>query len=122
MSITEYRLFFIDEKGAIQARHEFCAADDADASFLAAFLCDACADSSLGYELWSYARLVVSTLTSIGTASNVPTPDEIGAEKQHRILDLEDAFHRSHWRLSRSAKLLAAMGELRQLCDSTEKR
>lgn len=118
---NEYRLFFLDGRAGIQARHEFLAENDAEAKMLAALLFDACSDICAGYELWNYARQIVSTRTGLGMSGRPLTPESISEEWQRYLLDLEEAFRRSHWRLAKSTRLLEASDLLRKALASSKR-
>ena len=110
--MTAYRLFFLDRNGAIQAREEFAAASDDDALILASVVWEACSETYSGYELWSFARRVVSAPDGIGM---IPPPrlDELDVERQERVLALEEMIQRSRWRVAKSEKLLQSVDALR---------
>lgn len=114
MSRNEYRLFFLDEHAAIQARQEFLAADDGEAIIFAALLFDACSEDCSGYELWNGARIVVSTFTGLGTSDGTLTHEDITEKQQRYLLELEEILRHSHWRISKSKKLLEATEILRE--------
>jgi len=111
MSLADYRLYFLDAKGAIQAREEFSAPSDADANFISNAVADACSGSHAGYEVWSFARRVVT-----GTETKpVPSWSDISRNRQERILELEDSIQRSRWRIAQSERLTEKATELRAL-------
>lgn len=110
--MDSYRLFFLDRQGAIQAREDFAAADDTEALILASVVWEACSETYCGYELWSFARRVVSAPDGVGM---IPPPllDALGVAHQERVLALEETIQRSRWRVARSEKLLQSVDALR---------
>jgi hypothetical protein len=111
--VTDYRLFLLDEKGAIQARQELIAEDDETAIALSTIICEACSECYVGYELWSFDRMVMRATESVGKVAQVALSD-ITRDMQERVLDLEDTIQRSHWRVAKSKKLLEATDGLRR--------
>jgi hypothetical protein len=109
--LNEYRVFILDSLGRIEARQGFLAQDDTEAGIFVALLCDACSDNCAGYELWNRERLVISMRMGQGTH---PTLEDISEQRQWNVLKLEETFQQSHWRLSKSKKLLAATEALRK--------
>jgi len=110
--MAEYRIFFLDSKGAIEARQELHAEDDDTAIALSTILFQACSETYSGFELWSFDRRVVAATPGVGKLAEIVL-DEITRDMQQRVLDFEDVIQRSHWRVARSKKLLDAMGALR---------
>ena len=119
--MKDYRLYFLDGRGSIEARQEFRAEDDAEAKILAALLFDACSDTCAGYEVWSDARLVVSTHAGFGTSGTSCTPENVSETLQRNLLDLEDALQRSHWRLAKSKRLQETMAIARERLAALDK-
>lgn len=114
--MAEYRLFLLDEKAAIQARHEFVADDDVTALTLSNLLWQVCNECYRGYELWCFDRRLV--LAPDGTW-RMPPPalDGMSRDVQQQVLDREEALQRSHWRVAKSRKLLDATAALRDRLD-----
>ena len=109
-TMNQYSLFFLDDRNAIQARHDFRTEDDAEAMTIAALLCEACSDVCAGYELWNASRLIMSSRNRMNINGGVPTFDEVTVERQRAIIWHEESVQRSQWQLSRSKKLLALIG------------
>ena len=74
-AMVEYRVFLLAAKGAIEARHEFVADDEASALLIARCLFDACSDSCAGYELWSGRNRLAKFLP--GAATGRPIDGEL---------------------------------------------
>ncbi len=110
--MTVYRLYFLDAKGAIQARQDFTADSDSDATTIGALLWQACADCYQGYELWQTTRRLARESDS--TAPAPPAIERIGSHLQKSVLDLQEMLLDSHWRAARSEGLLAATEKLRR--------
>jgi hypothetical protein len=108
-----YRLYFVDEKGAIQAREEFVAANDADALMVSDLLYRACSDACYSYELWEAERRVIAFDNPRDDLIVAPTDRET-IEIQQITLTLEEALLNSKWRLGRSAKLASEMQVLKE--------
>ena len=102
---TEYRLYFVDENGVIQARGEFAATHD-DAAIIAAELVSrACAKACHAFELWQGDRQVLAFDES--RASTVEPVDRQTLDIQQITLTLEESLQRSHWLIARSKRLIA---------------
>lgn len=112
--MSDYRLFFLDEKGAIQARQEFVAEQDLAAITLSSLVWQACSDVYAGYELWCFSRRVVCALDGIGL---IPPPllEQTAREMQERILAMECELQRSRWRVAKSRRLAEATETIRGL-------
>jgi hypothetical protein len=111
--MAAYRLYFLDAKGAIQARQDFAAEDDREAMTIAGLLWQACVDCYEGYELWQRTRRVARARVDSNPASP-PAIDHIGREMRQRLLELQEALLSSHWRAAHSAALRAATEALRR--------
>ncbi|HXR87521.1 MAG TPA: hypothetical protein VN728_11135 [Stellaceae bacterium] len=103
--MAEYRLYFLDDEGHIQARQGFVAADDADAIESSAFVFDACSDRCVSYELWSGTQLVVQS------CSRMPMIrfESLSAARQDGIITLEAMLQQSHWAIANSTRLLRSL-------------
>lgn len=112
--MSDYRLFFLDDKGAIQARQEFVAEQDLAAVILSSLVWQACSDVYAGYDLWCFNRRVVCALDGIGL---IPPPllEQTAREMQERILVMECELQRSRWRVAKSSRLAKAAETLRGL-------
>jgi hypothetical protein len=108
-----YRLYFVDDKGAIQAREEFVAADDADALVVSDLVYRACSDTCYSYELWEGERRVIAFDTPRRDLIVAPT-DQQTIELQQITLTLEEALQNSNWRVGRSEKLASEMQLLKE--------
>jgi len=111
--VAEYRLYFLDKRGGIAAREEFCAPSDGDAVAIAGIVADACSEKYASFEIWSFARQVIGPLAAIPTVSFA----EVSRGRQEQILQLEDAIHHSHWAVANSRRLLERTSELRALLE-----
>ena len=112
--MPDYRLYFMDAKGAIKAREEFTAPCDEDAAAVSAVIADACSEHYARYEVWSFARLVVKG-PNVGTAPLTVSLEEMRRSRQELALHLEDSIQRSRWRIAQSQRLLEKTNELREL-------
>ena len=110
--MSGYRLYFVDESGAIEAREEFEAPDDDLALAVSDLVCRACSDTCHSYELWQGGRQVIAFAASRAN-SPVGLTDEQTVAVQAIALALEEALQRSRWRMARSAKLIAEMARLK---------
>lgn len=112
--MSDYRLFFLDQQGTIQARQEFAAEHDLAAITLSSLVWQACSDVYAGYELWSFSRRVVCALDGIGL---IPPPllEQAAREMQELILVMECELQRSRWRVAKSRRLAEAAEVLRGL-------
>jgi hypothetical protein len=112
--MTEYRIFFLDRRGAIEARQELFAEDDDAAIALSTIVFQACSEVYGGFELWSFARQVMAVTSGRGKLAEIRL-DEITSAMQQSVLNFEDSIHRSHLRVARSKKLLDATETLRDV-------
>lgn len=110
--LSEYRLFFLDEKGAIEARQELTAENDQTAIALSTIVFEACSEVYSGFELWSFDRRVMAATPGIGKLASIVLED-VTRDMQQRVLEVEDAIQRSHWRVAHSRKLLDSTDALR---------
>jgi hypothetical protein len=110
--MTAYRLYFLDAKGAIQARQDFAASSDTEAKTIGVLLWQACADCYYGYELWQTTRRLARE--SDDTAAPPPAIERIGKYMQKRVLDLQEMLITSQWHAAKSKGLLAATETLRR--------
>lgn len=110
--MAEYRIFFLDSKGAIEARQEILAESDDIAIALSTIVFQACSETYSGFELWSFDRRVMAATAGVGKLAEIVLED-ITRDMQQRVLDFEDTIHRSHMRVARSKKLLDATEALR---------
>jgi hypothetical protein len=104
-----YRLFFLDDKGAIQAREDFAAPDDDAALAVSNLVGRACSDTHHSYELWHGSRRVIGFDSSRGDPG-IDLADQGSLEIQHVTLTLEEA----RWRVARSDKLRTEMEVLKE--------
>jgi hypothetical protein len=111
--MTGYRLYFVDDKGAIEAREEFIAPDDDIALVVSDLVCRACSDACHSYELWQAERRVIAFDGPRADAIVAPT-DQQTVEIQQITLSLEEALTNSRWRISRSEKLLREIQLLKE--------
>src|SRR6185312_17417802 len=100
-----YRLYFVDESGAIQAREEFDAPDDDLALAVANVVFRACSDTCHSYELWQDGRQVIAFGASRAD-SPVGLTDEQTVAVRKIALSLEEGLQGSHWRVGRIEKLI----------------
>jgi hypothetical protein len=112
--MAEYRIFFLDAKGGIEARQELQAEDDETAIALSTIVFQACSETYSGFELWSFDRQVMAATPGVGKLAEIVL-DQIARDMQQRVLDFEDAIQRSHWRVAHSKKLLEATQTLRDV-------
>ena len=59
--ISDYRIYFVDSQGRVQAQHGFRAETDTEAVIIASVMGDACSDRCAAYELRNDARLIFPT-------------------------------------------------------------
>ena len=111
-SMLGYRLFFVDEQGAIEARLEFFCADDGEAVVMAELIFDACSDCHSGYELWQERRRVLSPVMQ-HTTKQRPTIAQLSREMQEHLLEIEEQLQKSKWRVATSGRLLEQVDMLR---------
>jgi GAF domain-containing protein len=111
--MTAYRLYFLDAHGAIQARQEFPAENDAQAKLVSDSLWRACDECYPDYELWQEARCLGRGKGS-DTIAAAPLPRDDDAVLQARVLELGERLLDSHWRVAQSQQLLAAVEALRR--------
>lgn len=112
--MTEFRIFFLDAKGAIEARQELYADSDETAIAISALVYEACSDTYSGFELWSFDRRVVAANPGVGKIAEFVL-DDITRDMQERVLEFEDTIQRSHWRVAHSKKLIDATNALRDI-------
>ena len=117
--MTDYRVFFLGSDGAIEARHDFAAADDGAALQLMTLLADATADMQHGVMLWQGTRRVFERrvpTSGDGHAAHFDTSavTMLSAECQEKVLDAEETLLGSHWTLARSRTLLQAVDAMRR--------
>lgn len=118
MAMSEYRLYFVDQKGAIQAREEFIAPDDDAAVMVSDWVCRACSDTCQSYELWQGDRRVIAFNDS--RSGNVVAPtDRQTLEIQQITLAIEESLQRSHWLIARSERLIAETQRLKERVTAT---
>jgi hypothetical protein len=110
--MNEYRLYFLDEKGAFEARQEFEAPDDAAALMVADFVFHACSDACASFELWQGRRLVMIAGDGLREAGDAVLTETQVIDIQHITIGLEEALQRDHWLIARSTTLV---NETRQL-------
>lgn len=108
--MAEYRIYFLDGAGHIQARQGFVAANDADAIESGAFVFDACSDRCVGYELWSGAQLVLQC------SARLPATrfEFLNATRQENIISLEESLLESRWAIAKSVRLLRSLEVVRK--------
>jgi len=121
MSDFDYRLFFVDHQGAIQAREDFRARSDGEALTLCSLLFEACSDTYAGYELWSLGRRVVCASNGIGLIP-LPLLEEVSRDHQEAVLALEESLRRSRWRVAQSRQLIDAAARLHERLRAEEGR
>jgi hypothetical protein len=109
---TDYRLYIVDEKGAIQARQEFVAPNDA-ASLVADLVYRACSDTCPSYELWQAERQVIAFDGSRANMMAVPT-DRQTIDIQEITLRVEESLQRGHWHIARNERLIAETQRLKE--------
>lgn len=110
--MTEYRLYFLDEKGAIEAREDFVAADDDAALVVSDVVCRGCSDLCIAYELWQGMRLVMR-VDRPGANLAVPMDGQASAA-QEIALKVEENLQVSRWRIAQSLKLIEETERLRK--------
>jgi len=110
--MAEYRIFFLDRRGAIEARQELRAEDDERAIALSTIVFQACSETYSGFELWSFDRRVMAATPGVGKVAEIAL-EESTREMQQRVLNFEETIQRSHLRVARSKKLLDATEALR---------
>lgn len=116
--MSEYRLYFVDQKGAIQAREEFIAPNDDAAIVISDWVCRACSDTCHSYELWQGDRRVIAFDDSRGGPVAAPT-DHQTIDIQQITLTIEERLQRSHWLIARSEKLIAETQRLKERVSAT---
>ena len=111
--MSGYRLYFVDENGAIQAREEFEAPDDDLALAASDLVSRACSDTCHSYELWHGGRQVIAFGAS---RANCPMglTDEQTVAVQRITLALGESLLQSHWSLARSEKLITEVERLKE--------
>lgn len=114
--MAAYRLYFLDTKGAIQARQDFAADNDVQAKLISGTLWHACDESYPDFELWQATRCLGRANRDSGaTIASPPGYDD--AIAQMRVLELEERLLDSHWRVAKSKQLLASVETLRRRID-----
>lgn len=98
--MAEYRIFFLDGKGAIEAREERFAENDDIAIALSTIVFQACSETYSGFELWCFDRRVTAATPGLGRLAEIVLED-VTRDMQQRVLDLEGTIHRSHLRVAR---------------------
>jgi hypothetical protein len=111
--MTACHLYFLTAQGAIQARQEFAAENDAQAKRISDTLWRACDECYPDYELWQEARCLGRGKGG-DTIAAAPLPREDDAILQARVLELGERLLDSHWRVAQSQQLLAAVEALRR--------
>ena len=114
IAMADYRLFFLDSRGAIQAREEFVAPNDEIAYRISACLSDACSDRSFGYMLWRGTVQLFRADAQSADLVDGSTAAQLDQETQRRVLQLEETIQRSKWSIARSVKLLERTAQLRE--------
>jgi hypothetical protein len=98
---------------AISGRHDFEAADDADALAIARNIFDAATDLCDTFDLWDGTRQVDQSRMAI-LQTNAAC-----ARRQEHVIRTEEALLSSDWAIARSRRLLARFNELRESSAST---
>jgi hypothetical protein len=115
--MAEYRLFFLGSDGAIEARQDFIAPDDAAAQQIMTVLAGASSDTHHGVMLWQGVRRIFEKhddaqpecgISDFGTTIALP------ADAQQIVIDCEEMLLSSHWRLAKSKMLLSATNAIRR--------
>ena len=114
--MAAYRLYFLDAKGAIQARQDFAAESDIQARTISGAVYQACAECYQDYELWQ-ARRCLGRGNGNSHTVFAQMPEDSEARVQTRVLELEELLLNSHWRVARSEHLLATTDTLRRSLD-----
>jgi GAF domain-containing protein len=86
--VADYRLYFLDGKGAITARHDVRAEADDEAMEFAAAVFNACSDRTAGYEVWSGTQRILQSLTT-NSAARI---DRLRGARQERAIELKAAL------------------------------
>jgi hypothetical protein len=109
--VANYRLYLFDKRGSIQAREDFEAAHDQDATIASEIVCRACSDRCGGFSLWLGRQLVVEC----GPLEDGIVDDPLAAPTrvQQIALTIEEKLRSSDWSVARSERLTAEMEQLR---------
>jgi hypothetical protein len=111
--MSEYRIDFYGQSGAIHGRSDLAADDDRNAMVIAELLCEACSDICATFELYRGAIRVDTSF------SRMPQPTmsaaQIKAATQESLLRSEEAIRDSGWAVARSHRLLERIDTLRKL-------
>jgi hypothetical protein len=106
-----YRLFFLDRNGAVEARDEFEADSDGAALLIAAQLFDACSEPYADYELWAGARRLASPGPDGPPAASLDD-DEMARSVEMVVVERERVLLDSRWAVARSQRLLEHTNKL----------
>lgn len=112
--MIDYRIYFMDDRAAIQARDEFTCDDDAAALVIANRLAEACSEFYVSYELWRGAHRLVPPAAAGNKVAHRAWRDqeEINLAIQETVIDRERVLLESKWAVSNSQKLLQATNKL----------
>lgn len=111
--MADYRHYFLDHDGRIDAREEFRAPDDETAKKVSACIAAVSDDMHSGYMLWRGAALLCEMKKGDGLDTSHPaSPVSLDVEAQQIALDFEHRLLESRWTVSRSRRLLDATRDL----------
>lgn len=112
--MQEFRLNFVDHRGAIAAHDTFACDSDVTALLVADRLLDACAEVYQAYELWCGARRVASLAVGghHGAVPGGPIGRHLARAVQETVLERERILLDSQASIARSQRLVAATNKL----------
>jgi len=110
--MAEYRLFLLDQSGAIEGRIGFNAIDDEIAWRIASVVAHACADEHRGWMLWQGAKRLFEGVRIEGQTMVVGY-DDLSIEARQTILSCEEDLLKSHWRAAKSERMRSAVERMR---------
>jgi hypothetical protein len=89
--VPAYRIYFRNRAGVIAGRDDFDAADDAQASVIAAILCAACSDVFSDFDLWHGVRRIDPAAPRAMDSSANRVSTEVQAIVLQRELAMRDS-------------------------------
>lgn len=105
-----YHLYLLAEDGAMRGKFEFAADADETAYEIAGVVFDACSDRAAHFELRQGSRLI-NPIPPVPTT----TLEEVIANRQTQIVELEETVRDSHWAVAKSERLLARLEGVKAL-------
>lgn len=107
----QYRFYLLDEHAHVRAGESFAAADDRDATNVAAWVHFACNDVFSGYELWRGTKRLSAVNAAFHDADMFDL-ESVAGQRQENILDLEDQLQRTFLCVNQSRRLLEMSARL----------